>query len=714
VERTAFARAWGYLNYKAGAKWGALACAAGASLLFVALLGVMALFVHLLVERGDVPSYGQLSPDRREAFRANWLARPRDERQLGLQHARGVTDHTRLLADNPDALTSSDWAVAWRAQVWLLLNERVGREAADRYEATEPIDEVSRAEHGVLSLVVRARRNWVGRSLGWMASWNRWAWQPKLGSTPDTSYLTGLLILAVALALSRAVLISVNNALAAQATLEAMSRLRRAIYHHTYRLGTLAITALGPSEAVSMFTRHVEAVHDALVAWLTVVAREPIKFMLVLMFALLIDFWLGLAFILLAVLLWVVGSQVISHYRRQARVAIRRGSHQLALLQESLKLMRLVKVYLMELFNQARVERQLADYSEAHVERYWAEASAKSLLAVLGTLAAVALCYVAGLVLLRDGISVARLIVLAATLFSLYFPLQAYLNQRRVLRRGRDSAAVLFEFLDRRGEVAQVVGAEFLQPLSKQLEFNEVSLREPGTGRMLLQGVSMTIPAYTRVALVGPDHAETHALVYMIPRFLDPTSGEIRIDGQNVRWVTLDSLRAQIAMVLQHNLVFNDTVANNIGCGDASYTIPQIIEAAKVTHAHHFIQKLPYGYETRIGEMGQTLRVGEQFRIALARAILRDPALLIIEEPDGPLDDETKELLDDTFDRILTGRTAIFLPHRISTVRSCDRIYLINKGRVEAAGEHRELLTTNDFYKHLHYLEFNPFAEQMG
>jgi ATP-binding cassette subfamily B protein len=260
--------------------------------------------------------------------------------------------------------------------------------------------------------------------------------------------------------------------------------------------------------------------------------------------------------------------------------------------------------------------------------------------------------------------------------------------------------------------VSQVVGAEFLPAISKGLQFDDVSLREPGTGRMLLQNVTMAVPVGKKVALIGPDPADLHALVYLIPRFLDPTGGEITFDGRNLRWVTLDSLRAQIAIVLQHNLIFNDTVANNIGCGDAGYSLPQIIEAAKVAHAHHFIQKLPYGYETPIGELGHSLRVGEQFRIALARAILRDPALLIIEEPDVVLDEDTKSMLDDTFDRILPGRTAVFLPRRISTLRGVDRVFLVNNGRVEAAGEHRDLLSQNELYRHLYYIQFNEFAEQ--
>ena len=215
---------------------------------------------------------------------------------------------------------------------------------------------------------------------------------------------------------------------------------------------------------------------------------------------------------------------------------------------------------------------------------------------------------------------------MAAALVSLYWPVEKWLDNRRVLRRGRESAVVLFRFLERSGGVGQVVGAEFLSPLSRQLEFDNVTLREPGTNRPLLQDVSLTIEAGQKVALVGSDDLEKHALVYLIPRFLDPTTGEIRVDAHNLRWVTLDSLRAQIAIVLQHNLVFNDTVSNNIGCGDQAYTLPQIIEAAKIAHAHQFIQKLPKGYDTPIGELGHALNIGEQFRIALARAVLRDPA----------------------------------------------------------------------------------------
>jgi ATP-binding cassette subfamily B protein len=358
------------------------------------------------------------------------------------------------------------------------------------------------------------------------------------------------------------------------------------------------------------------------------------------------------------------------------------------------------------------VERQLAKYAQAQLRRYVGEAIYRPVLVLLGLLAALVLLYLAGIVVVEGsfGVTAAGAVTLAVALVSLYWPLVSWLESRRVIRRARESSLVLFNFLDRSSSVGQAVEAEFLPPLTKQLEFDNVTLNEPGTGRKLLSGVSLTVQAGQRLALVGPDEMQKHALVYLIPRFLDPTSGEIRIDRKNLRWVTFDSLRASTAIVLQHNLVFNDTVANNIGCGDPSFQIPKIIEAAKVAHAHKFIQSLPQGYDTAIGELGHPLTTSEQFRIALARAILRDPALLIIEEPQVPLDEDSKSLLDDTFTRVLPGRTTIFLPHRLSTIRNCDKVFLLYEGRIEAAGDHKDLLANSELYRHLQYLEFNEFA----
>jgi ATP-binding cassette, subfamily B, bacterial len=213
--------------------------------------------------------------------------------------------------------------------------------------------------------------------------------------------------------------------------------------------------------------------------------------------------------------------------------------------------------------------------------------------------------------------------------------------------------------------------------------------------------VTFAIPADSKVAIVGSDAVEKRSLVYLIPRFLDPTSGEVRIEDKNIRWVTHESLRAQVALVMQDDLTFTDNVANNIGCGDPQYNLPQIIEAAKLAHAHQFIEKLPYGYETLIGGHGQSLKAGERFRLALARALLRDPSILIIEEPYGPVDDDTLALLDDTMERASHGRMIIFLASRLSTLRNVDRVFLLHGGHLEASGSHRDLWQHNEYYRRL-------------
>jgi ATP-binding cassette subfamily B protein len=547
----------------------------------------------------------------------------------------------------------------------------------------------------------------------WMQDWT-FGHDTGLGSLGYTPFLALLFGGALLLAILGMVFTWLMRRAAARAAIEASTRLRKAVYVHTFRLGTLAFRALGPSEAVSVFTRHIEALHDSLYALLTRWYREWFRLALLVLFAALVGRLPGVAFLLAAVVVWAIADKTATHFRRVDRQATNEAGERLTIMRESLMMMRLVKCYLMEEFNRSRVERQLSAYARVQLSRYRDEALYLPLQTLLRAASAIVLLGLAGVLVLMVSsnpfvrVNVASMVVLVTTLVSLYPPVQAILELRKFLRRGRESALQVFKFLERRGEVGQVVGAEFLPPLSKRIEFDGVSLKEPGSGRMLLEDVTLTVPAGQRIGVIGADDLEKHALVYLIPRLLDPSAGEIRIDEHNLRWVTLDSLKAQIATVLQHNLVFHDTVANNIGLGDQAYTLPQIIEAAKIAHAHHFIQKLPKGYETPIGEQGHSLSVSEQYRIALARAVLRDPALLIIEEPEGSvLDPDTKDLLDDTMARLLPGRTAIFLPHRISTIKSCNQLVLLHKGRVVAVGDHKELLTSNTLYRHLHYLEFN-------
>ena len=720
MENTAFARCQGFLNFHGSAKWGSILSSIASSFLYLCLVIVLAFFVDLMVDRGALPSFHHLSAAEQDGFIESMrLPDDKDERAETVQR---VQAELKAIGLDPDVvqawagskpgtrMTAREAAAVWWVEAPRQIEARVGSDAARRVRDSVRISIGERGtgtaeDLGLLSLVVRSRDSYGGHLLGLFAAWNEWTW-----FYGNNAYLLGLFTIAVLLALIRLIVLFLSNYLSAVAAIDAVTRLRRAVYHHTNRLGTLAFRASGANEAVNISARHIESVHDGLFQQLTIYWREPLKIGLLIAFTLVVNFKLAVAFMLFALLVWLVGGQVATYYRKQGRKAQQRAGDQLVLIQESLTLMRLVKVYLMETFNTARVEKQLGNYADAQLKRYRGEAIYLPMFFLLGVLAVIALLLVAGYVVLSGGLSVASTLVLATAIISLYWPIIAILEARRVVRASRRSAKVMFDFLDRQGGVGQAIEAEFAPPLSQSLEFENVSFAEAGASRQLLSNINLTIPAGAKISIVGPAEKEKHALVYLLASLVDPTTGEIRLDGKGLPWVTLESLRAQIAMVLQESLIFNDTVANNIGCGDPSYNMQRVIDAAKIAHAHQLILRLPQGYETVIGELGHPLKVGEMYRIALARAILRDPAILIIEETREPLDDDTKGIVDDTFRRILPGRTVIFLPHRLSTIKMCDQIYLLNQGQIEASGDHRDLLNSSDLYRHLQYIEFNEFS----
>lgn len=705
MDRSAFLRIRQDFLKSRGDALGAAIGSLAAAITTLLLLLLLYLFVDLLVWKGQVPAFGQLSAARQREFADEWAARSDTDRADAVKRL-GLPDFQAKRVASGEAIptpTPAEWEARWRAGTYLALRDRVNAAAADAWLPESPpdaahVDQSPRL--GLLSLVARERNHWTGKLAGTFASLNGWTWHPNAAGSPNEAYLAGLFILAFLVALVRGIGSNTAAYLAAAATLDASTRIRRAIFFHTYRLGSLSVRTDGANEATELVSRKVDVVGEALEASLIAPFRHPLTIALLLTMILLVHFWLALSFLLFAMLVWVIAGQAAAYFRREARLGHRQGERAMALLRESTRLLRLVKCFHMERFNQNRMERQLAEAGRANWMRLRGEAMIRPLLGAVALLAGIALAYLAARSVLSGEFTVAGLVVLAVALVSLVAPVAGWLDASRKVRRGREAAADIFEYLDRRGEAAEAADAEFLQPLTTRIEFRNVSLQEPGTGRMLLDGVTFAIPAGAKIAIVGPDPSEKHALVSLLPRFLDPTSGEIRIEDKNIKWVTHESLRAQVGLVMLDDLVFSDTVANNIGCGDPQFNLPQIIEAAKLAHAHQFSERLPNGYETPIGPLGHSLKRGEQFRIALARALLRDPAILVIEEPSG-VDDDTLALLDDTLERIRHGRTIIFLANRMSTLRAVDRVFVLRNGKLEASGHHRDLWTSNGSYRRL-------------
>jgi ABC-type multidrug transport system fused ATPase/permease subunit len=276
---------------------------------------------------------------------------------------------------------------------------------------------------------------------------------------------------------------------------------------------------------------------------------------------------------------------------------------------------------------------------------------------------------------------------------------------------GGEKAEEIMTYVNRIPSVSQAPGASFLQPMSRTLIFNQISFQTPQLPG-LLKGLDLRISFGERVALLSLQPTTAYALASMIPRFVDPDLGQVLIDGRDIREATLESLRAEAILVSGNDPVFNATVLENITCGQPDITRQQSQEAAKLVHADHFIRTLPRSYDTVLGERGLALDPGQIFRLSLARAIVREPALLVIEEPPTSLDAETKAMLDDAYQRVCSNRTVIFLPHRLSTVKKCARIVLIHDGKVAVDGAHEVLVRSSEIYRHWEYVRFNPFREE--
>jgi ATP-binding cassette, subfamily B, bacterial MsbA len=228
--------------------------------------------------------------------------------------------------------------------------------------------------------------------------------------------------------------------------------------------------------------------------------------------------------------------------------------------------------------------------------------------------------------------------------------------------------------------------------------------------RSFRASADLTVERGETVALVGPSGSGKSSLANLIPRFYDPTDGRLTIDGIDLRGVTLDSLRGQIGLVTQETVLFDDTVRNNIAYGRADVPLERVIAAARASQAHEFIEQLPQRYDTPLGERGARLSLGQRQRISIARALLKDPPILILDEATSALDAESETLVQQALERLMRGRTSIVIAHRLATVRAADRILVLDEGRIVEQGPHRELLSRNGLYAHLHELQFREDA----
>jgi ATP-binding cassette, subfamily B, bacterial MsbA len=299
-------------------------------------------------------------------------------------------------------------------------------------------------------------------------------------------------------------------------------------------------------------------------------------------------------------------------------------------------------------------------------------------------------------------------------LFMMYGPAKKLSRVNADLQQARAAGERIFEILETHSEVLEVPGAVPLPRFARSVEFRNVCFSYAGAEEATLRGVTLTVRAGQTLAIVGRSGAGKTTLVNLIPRFYDVTDGDILIDGRNVRDVTLQSLRGQIGMVTQDTVLFDDTVANNIAFGRPAASRAEIEAAARAAHAHEFVVTLDRGYDTLIGERGQRLSGGQRQRLAIARALLRDSPILILDEATSSLDAESELLVQEALATLMLNRTSFVIAHRLSTVRRADAIVVLERGVVVETGTHDELMARGGAYAKLYDLQLRDDAGPEG
>ena len=489
--------------------------------------------------------------------------------------------------------------------------------------------------------------------------------------------------------------------------------LRSTIHRQTLRLGPSDLTGKRYAAALKLFTDDVDEITDSLADYRRRIIRGMIVAPIAFFAILAIDWRLGLQCLFPTALCWLVYRFERKKGAAQRQLAEAHAETESRFLADGLRQTRLVRGYNMENFEQSLFESHLDRLSSKSRSGYELESgSLRVARFVFAGCIAIILLFIGLRVISVSApvpISSAMALIFALGLF--YWEAssleEAFADRYQLLIRSDR----IYRYLDEIPEVGQAVGAKFIQPVSKSIVLESVFYIHQG--HQMLNGIDLRIEAKTQVALVSVDPMVSQAAAYLLPRFIEPTRGRVLFDGEDIAWGTLESIHAETLYVGGDDPVLSGTVMENLICGDNRYTMQEAIEAAKLVHVNKYLSGLPLGYETVLGERGEKIGVGEAFQLGLARAMLRDPAVLIIQEPNQILRDEMRDAIDDAYQRIAQGRTVIFLPTRLSTIRRCDRVILLHDGRVEGDGKHQDLLKSSERYRHWDYITFNSFSREL-
>ena len=486
-----------------------------------------------------------------------------------------------------------------------------------------------------------------------------------------------------------------------------ITELRNKLYKHFHKLSLSFFNQHKSGELTSIVVNDVANMRQALTIGFQRIFVEPINIIAFTALLFIISWKLAL----IAITIIPLAGLVIVNISRSIRRKSRRTAVKIAgitnIITETLTSMRVVKAFAMEDYEVDRFSNETSNYYNLIFRRARLRSLAPPITETMGVFIGVALLWVGGTeVLNAQGLTSEDFIRFILIMFSGLQPIRSLSNVFAEIQVGAASAERVFVILDNPPTIVDEFDAVIIDTFEDKIQINDVSF-EYESDDTVLKNISFDIEKGSAVALVGSSGSGKSTLADLIPRFYDVNQGAIEIDGQDIRHVTLNSLRRLMGIVTQETILFNDTIRANIAYGQKNIDDKQVIAAATAANALEFIEELPEGLNTVIGEKGVKLSGGQKQRLAIARAIMKNPPILILDEATSALDTESERLVQEALGTLMTDRTVLVIAHRLSTVTNADNIIVLEKGQIKEMGTHDELIKNNGLYSNLYTVQFN-------